>query len=60
MIVPQGGGGGAHFDLPTNSKTKDAMTTKVCTVIVCHISTKNQKLDFPTFHCSVAIVLFGV
>ena len=26
---------------------------KLCTVIVCHISTKNQQLDFPNFHCSI-------
>ena len=38
---------------PTNSKTKDARTTNLCTVIVCHISTKNQQLDFPNFHCSI-------
>ena len=26
---------------------------KLCTVIVHHISTKNQQLDFPNFHCSI-------
>ena len=26
---------------------------KLCTVIVCHISTKNQQLHFPNFHCSI-------
>ena len=31
---------------PANSKSKDATTTKLCTVIVRHISTKNQQLDF--------------
>ena len=39
--------------LPTNSKTKDATTTKLCTVIARHISTKNQQLDFPVFHGSI-------
>ena len=38
---------------PTNSKIKDATTMKLCTVIVCHISTKNQQLDFPNFHFSI-------
>ena len=38
---------------PTNSKTKDATRTKLCTVIVRHISTKDQQLDFPNFHCSI-------
>ena len=49
-LVPKGG----HFDPPANSKTKDATTTKLCTVIVRHISTKNQQLDFPNFHFSIA------
>ena len=31
---------------PTNSKTKDASTTKLCTVIVRHRSTKNQQLIY--------------
>ena len=50
-LVPEGG----RFDPlpPTNSKTKDATTTKLCTVIVCHISTKHQQLDCPNFHCSI-------
>ena len=48
-LVPKGG----HFDPPINSKTKDATTTKLCTVIVRHISTKNQQLDFPNFYCSI-------
>ena len=48
MLVP-----GGHFELPTNSKTKDAMTTKLCTVTVRHISTKNQQLDFPNFYFSI-------
>ena len=26
---------------------------KLCTVIVRHISTKNQQLDFPNFHSSI-------
>ena len=26
---------------------------KLCTVIVRHISTKNQQLDFPNLHCSI-------
>ena len=38
---------------PTNSKIKDSTTTKLCTVIVRHISTKNQQLYFPDFHCSI-------
>ena len=37
----------------TNSKTEDATTTKLCTVIVRHVSTKNQQLDFPNFHRSI-------
>ena len=51
-LVPKGG----SFWTPpprTNSKTKDAMTKKHCTVIVPHISTKNQQLDFSNFHCSI-------
>ena len=38
---------------PTNSKTKDATRTKLCTVIVRHISTKNKQLDFSNLHCSI-------
>ena len=45
--------GEGHFDPSTNSKIKDATTTKLCTVIVRHISTQNQQLDFPNFHCSI-------
>ena len=48
-LVPKGG----HFDSPANSKTEDAMTMKLCTVIVCQISTKNQQLNFLNFHCSI-------
>ena len=45
---------GGHFDpSPTNSKTKDATRTKLCTVIVRQISTKNQQLDFSNFHYSI-------
>ena len=29
------------------------MTTKLCTVIVRHTSTKKQQLDFPNFHCCI-------
>ena len=47
-LVPKGG----NFD-PTNSKTKDATTSKLCTVIVRHISTKNQQLHFSNFHFSI-------
>ena len=48
-LVPEGGG---HFD---------ATTTKLCKVIVCHISIKSQQLDFqiPIVLLSVAVVLFG-
>ena len=49
-LVPKRGGG--HF-VPTDSKTKEATTTKLCTVIVRHMSAKNQQLDFPHFHCSI-------
>ena len=41
-LVPEGG----HCDPPTNSKAKDVTTAKL-------ISTKNQQLDFPNFHCSI-------
>ena len=41
------------FRSPANSKTKDVTTTKLCTVIVHHMSTRNQQLDFPSFHCSI-------
>ena len=51
--MPKGGGGGIIFSPPANSKTKDATTTKLCTVIIRDISTKNQQLDFPNFHCSI-------
>ena len=42
-----------------NSKIEDAKTMKLCTVIVRHISTKTQKLNFKIFvvPLSVAIVL---
>ena len=49
-LVPKGGG---HFDPHSNSKTKDDTRTKICTVIVRHISTKNQQLDFSDSHCSI-------
>ena len=38
---------------PATSKAKDATTTKLCTFIVRHISTKRQKLDFPNFYSSI-------
>ena len=50
MLVPEGV---TLTPPPTNSKTKDAMTTKLSTVIVRHISTKNQLLNSPNFHCSI-------
>ena len=37
----------------TNSKTKEATTTILCTFILRYISTKNQQLDFPNFYCSI-------
>ena len=37
----------------TNSETKDTTRTKLFTVIVRHISIKNQQLDFSNFHCSI-------
>ena len=51
MLLPEGGGGG-HLT-PTNSKTKDTMRTKLSTVIVRHISTANQQLNFPNFYCTI-------
>ena len=53
--------GSPQIRTPTNSKTKDDRRTKHCTVIVRHISNKNQQLDFRIFIVllSVAIVLFG-
>ena len=50
-FVPKEG----HYEPPppANSKTNDATTTKLCTVIVRHISTKNLQLDFPNFYCSI-------
>ena len=49
-LLPEGG----HFDPPTtNSKAEDATTTKLCTLIVRHISTKNQQLDFTNFRCFI-------
>ena len=45
---------GGHSDPPTNSKTKDDTRTNFfAQIIVCHISTKNQQLDFSNFHCSI-------
>ena len=29
------------------------MRTKLYTVIIRHISSENQQLDFPNFHCSI-------
>ena len=52
-LVPKGGSFWPAPPPPTNSKTKDATTTKLCTVTVRHLSTKNQQLDFPNFHCSI-------
>ena len=52
-LVPKGGGGSVILIPPTNSKTKDTITAKLCTVIVRRISIKNQQLDFPNFHCSI-------
>ena len=49
MLMPKGG----IILTPTNSKIKDATIMKLCIVIVHHISTKNQQLDFPNFHCSI-------
>ena len=48
-LVPKEG----HFNPQANFKPKDATKTKLCTVIVRHISTKNQQLDFPNSHCSI-------
>ena len=50
--------GRGHFDSsppppPTNSKTRDVTRVKLCTVIVHHISTKNQQLDFSNFYCFI-------
>ena len=39
---------------PLTQKLKiSSTTTKLCTVIVHHISTKNQQLDFPNFRCCI-------
>ena len=38
---------------PKVSSDTDAVTTKLCTDIVRHISTINQELDFPNFYCSI-------
>ena len=45
---------------PTNSKTKDAKTMKLCTVIVCHIPTKINNKIFIIFIVPlfIAIVLW--
>ena len=52
-LVPEGEGGGGILTPSTNSGTKDATTAKLYTLIVRHISIKNQQLDFPNFHCSI-------
>ena len=50
MLVPKGEG---HFDLPDNSKSEDIKTMKLCTVIIRHISTKTQQLNFQNSQCSI-------
>ena len=44
---------------PTNSKIKDAMTMKLCTVIVCLLKINNYIFQVSIILLSVAIVLFG-
>ena len=55
-LVPKG----VNLTPLANSKTKDTTITKLCTVIVRHISTKNQQLDFPNFHCSIVCIYCSI
>ena len=50
-LVPNRG----HFDPDPllTPKLETLRQRKLCTVIVHHISTKNQQLDFPNFYCSI-------
>ena len=50
MLVPDGR---VIVTTHANSKSKDATTAKFCTVMVRRISTKNQQLGFPYFHCYI-------
>ena len=43
-----------------NSKTKLAKTMKLCTVMVHHISTKTQQLNFQNFHCTLVCLIIKV
>ena len=40
-----------------NSKTKMAKTMKLCTVMVHHISTKTEQLNFKNFHCTLVCLI---
>ena len=40
---------------PANSKTEDAKTMKLRTVIVRHMTTKTKLLNFQNFHCSIVL-----
>ena len=50
----------SHFDPPANSKTKEARTTNLCTVIAYYINNIAKQLKFVNFIVLlfVAIVLF--
>ena len=34
-----------HFDLPANSKTKEARTMELCTVIASYITSMSQTIE---------------
>ena len=47
------GGGGNVLIPPANSKTKEARTTNLCTVVAYYINSIAKKLKFLNFHCSI-------
>ena len=46
-------GGGGNFDSPANSKTKEATTMKLCTVIAYYNTSITKQLKLLNSHCSI-------
>ena len=44
---------GGHFDPPANSKTKEATTMKLFTVVAYYNTSITKQLKFLNSHCSV-------
>ena len=54
------GGGEEHFDPPANSKTKEARTMNLCTVVAYYIYSIAKQLKLLNFHCSIVCSYFSV